>query len=576
MHANRSQHNLLIRSSRENRSADWFTHCLLPALLTAFLLLAVRVNRLPAFLIADDVISGTVATILQQADDAMAQKLWYEAKDDLEQALLQSDPTAHESIRKRLQWCHANTSLEQRYGDQSVAQHIRAVEPAHAQTILTRTLQLIDENYYEEFDVKEILEKALLQLQAVTENPFVYHQFAVDDRVLAPLQERIKSLLRDLPASEPCRPIMLLTIAQSLCNLSEEAGLGASWPTLELAYAFADSLDPYSYLLSPRQCSVMYDQLEGHYVGTGLDLIFTDRFPLVFDVVPDSPAQKCGIVPGDILIEADGVDCRSKTPEQIGKLLIGQVQTNVTVTIKRDDEEKPLSMTITRRLIDAPSVRYVMLLEPMIGFLRVVSFDQDTALEMQHAVDDLKSRGAKSLVIDLRSNGGGIMSSAIDAVRLFIDRGTIVTVCTSNEKTRYVAGGDGFSCETKTKHGTATGLACYKMPLVLLVDEKTASASEIFTAALQDHHRAVVVGTNTLGKNVVQTIFSLKPSAAALCITTARYLPPSEKDFHQRGLVPDILVENDLFGAESNVSMKTYLTPENPTLKEAIKQVKLL
>jgi len=549
---------------------------LLPALLTAFLLLAVRVNRLPAFLIADDVISGTVATILQQADDAMAQKLWYEAKDDLEQALLQSDPTAHESIRKRLQWCHANTSLEQRYGDQSVAQHIRAVEPAHAQTILTRTLQLIDENYYEEFDVKEILEKALLQLQAVTENPFVYHQFAVDDRVLAPLQERIKSLLRDLPASEPCRPIMLLTIAQSLCNLSEEAGLGASWPTLELAYAFADSLDPYSYLLSPRQCSVMYDQLEGHYVGTGLDLIFTDRFPLVFDVVPDSPAQKCGIVPGDILIEADGVDCRSKTPEQIGKLLIGQVQTNVTVTIKRDDEEKPLSMTITRRLIDAPSVRYVMLLEPMIGFLRVVSFDQDTALEMQHAVDDLKSRGAKSLVIDLRSNGGGIMSSAIDAVRLFIDRGTIVTVCTSNEKTRYVAGGDGFSCETKTKHGTATGLACYKMPLVLLVDEKTASASEIFTAALQDHHRAVVVGTNTLGKNVVQTIFSLKPSAAALCITTARYLPPSEKDFHQRGLVPDILVENDLFGAESNVSMKTYLTPENPTLKEAIKQVKLL
>jgi C-terminal peptidase prc len=576
MHANRSQHNLFIRPPGANRSADWFTHCLLPVLLTAFLLLAVHVNRLPAHLIADDVISGTVATILQQADDAMAQKLWHEAKDDLEQALLQSDPTAHESIRKRLQWCHANTSLEQRYGDQSVAQHIRAVEPARAKTILTQTLQLIDENYYEEFDVKEILEKALLQLQAVTENPFVYHQFAVDDRVLTPLQERIKSLLRDLPASDPCRPITSLTIAQSLCDLSEKAGLGASWPALELAYAFADSLDPYSYLLSPHQCSVMYDQLEGHYVGTGLDLIFTDQFPLVFDVVPDSPAQKCGIVPGDILIEADGVDCRAKTPEQIGKLLIGQAQTKVTVTIKRDDKEKPLSMTITRRLINAPSVRYVKLLEPTIGFFRVVSFDQDTALEMQHAVDDLKSRGAKSLVIDLRSNGGGIMSSAIDAVRLFIDRGTIVTVCTSNEKTRYVAGGDGFSSGTKTKHGAATGLACYKIPLVLLVDEKTASSSEIFTAALQDHNRAVVVGTNTLGKNVVQTIFNLKPTAAALCITTARYLPPSEKDFHQYGLVPDILVENDLLGTEINASMKTYLAPENPTLKEAIKQVKLL
>ena len=198
-----------------------------------------------------------------------------------------------------------------------------------------------------------------------------------------------------------------------------------------------------------------------------------------------------------------------------------------------------------------------------IGYLRISAFDRDTALELQRAVNSLKRRGVKKLILDLRCNGGGIMASAIDAAGLFLHRGTIVTVQSAQQNRRYAV----------DKNKTAV----FKLPLVLLVNDSTASAAEIFAAALHDHQRANLVGQNTLGKALVQTIYPLDKAPTALCITTASYLPPSRKSFQSNGITPDFLIKNsqpETRNQEPILSMTDFLSDQDPTLKTALKLLK--
>jgi len=492
----------------------------------------------------------------------MSRQLWDTAERYFQQAMVAGETTTGETItgkyiHERLQWCRANLSLEERYHDDSVARQIQSITPEQARTLLSRTITLIQENYYQTFDFKGLLAKSLLQLQAATENPQVFRQYPVSDQSLTQLRHQIKILrgrLLNLPENDIAS---LEPMLNSLRNISVDGGLTESWPTLELAYALTDNLDTYSYMLSPSRYCALRDRLSGSYVGTGLDLILAGEYPLVFDVVDDSPVWKAGVEPGDLILAVDGIECKNKTDGEISKLLTGETRTSTNIMLQRD--QKVFSVSISRTMIASPSVRYIRMLNEQTGFMRVANFDHDTALEMRRGIEKLRRLGAKSLLIDLRSNGGGVMTSAIDAVRLFIDSGTIVTVQTADETIKYTAGGDNFTC--------------YRLPLVLLVDEKTASAAEIFVAALQDHRRAVVIGKKTLGKAVVQTIFNLKPARSALCITTAKYFPPNKYDFHQKGLTPDITLEKDplpLLDDTRQQNMKSYLSPENTAIKVAV------
>ena len=495
-------------------------------LMTAWL--CIWVHHLPARIRAEEAATVALNTILEQADNAISQQSWSHAENYLKQALTFSHQTTTPYIQKRLQWCYANTSLERRYSDDSVAHQVQTTGLNHAEEILSYTLQLSRQNYYQSIDENELLQKSLLQLQAAIENPLIYQQYPVHDQHLRELQHYIRTLRIQLPQWNITNPAWE-SLARAMRDESSKAGLGDAWPALELAYAFADNLDKYSYMLSPRQYCALRDQLSGEYVGTGLDLVFTNEYPLVFDVVEDSPAQKSGVVPGDLLIEVEGTSCLSQSSSRISGLLIGPASSSVDIVVKRQNQEIPL--TLTRKKITAPSVRYVHMLDEQVGFMRVASFDHNTAREMRYGVNRLIRLGAKYLVIDLRRNGGGVMTSAIDSVRLFLDEGDIVTVRQQDQKTKYRAGGHFFSG--------------YQQPLALLVDDKTASAAEIFTAALQYHKRAKVIGEKTLGKALVQTIYNLNPEHNALCITTAAYSPPGVKELHFSGIEPDIGLAND-------------------------------
>ncbi len=530
----------------------------LPAIIIILsVLLMVWSRHLPILSLADEAATVTVNSILKRADEAMSRQSWGTAERYFQQALARDETATGKYIHEQLQWCRVNTLLEERYLDDSVAQQIQSTTPNQARTLLNQTIVLIQKNYYQTFDFKGLLTKSLLQLQAATENPQIYRQYPVSDQALAKLRHQIKELrgrLLNLPEND--MPSLELMVS-SLCNINIDGGIGESWPPLELAYALTDNLDTYSHLLSPHQYRSLRDRLSGSYVGTGLDLILVGEYPLVFDVVDESPAQKAGVEPGDLILAVDGIECKNKTDSEISKLLTGKAHANVNIMLQRN--HKVFSVSISRTEVASPSVRYVHMLNEQTGFLRVASFDHDTALEMRRGIEKLRRLGAKFLLIDLRSNGGGVMTSAIDAVRLFIDSGTIVTMQTAGEKIKYTAGGDNF--------------VCYRLPLALLVDEKTASAAEIFVAALQDHQRAVVIGKKTLGKAVVQTIFNLKPAQNALCITTAKYFPPNKYDFHQKGLTPDITLEKDPLPLLNDIcqqNMKSYLSPDNTAIKVAV------
>jgi carboxyl-terminal processing protease len=457
----------------------------------------------------------------------------------------------------------AHASIEKRYRDESIARFLKNTDTQSAHALLAEVCQYIPLKFYQKTDQQQLLRDAFDQLQIAAQNPVVLQQLQVQPNTVPVVKERMENLLRLWREKEHPSLQSLTEITKATLTEGEKNKLN-TWLLTELAYALADGLDDYSYLLTPRQYQSLYEHLGGYYVGVGVDLIFQGTYPTIFDVVQDSPAAQAGIQPGDILTRVADISLKDKSDDVIAKLISGARKTSVTLCVRRDTLEKQFSLT--RDLVESPTVRYVQILDHKnkIGYLRISSFDRDTALELQRAVNSLKRRHVKKLIIDLRCNGGGIMASGIDAARLFLERGDIVTVKSAQQTRRYVV--DKNSAQP------------FNLPLVLLVDESTASAAEIFAAALQDHQRAKLVGQNTLGKAVVQTVFPLDNAPIALCITTASYVPPSRKSFQKTGIAPDVLIthpktknpEPGTRNPEPALSMTAFLSDQDPTLQTAL------
>ena len=518
-------------------------------------LLSVRASRSPANLVAQEA-APAPTEILQRAQQALQNKNWTDAADAFAQALDLSAESMHEPIKDRLQWCRAQIAVDKSYSDGSLAQLIRTTDVFRAQAHLAETLRLIEQEYHRSLDRGQWFNRALLQLRAALNNESVLSQFDLDRNYLEQVRRQIQSAPADTEQWPDHTNARILRFAVSLRDLSDKAGLGPSWPALALSYACADNVDKYSYIFSPNQYDTMRDQLNGNYVGLGIELTMAGDYPCVFDVIDASPAAIAGIAPGDLLLTADAESLKDKSEPQVTRLLAGPRGSSLRLTAQRGGRE--LTLVVLRDLLTAPTVRHCRLIgsDKPIGYVRVSGFDYDTAMEMCRALDRLDRQGAQSYLIDLRTNGGGLMTAAIDAVRLFIDHGLIATVKTERQNTRYEAGGNAFRS--------------YQKPLAILVDENTASAAEIFTAALQEHHRATVIGQKTFGKALVQTVYDLNHAQTALCITTASYTPPSDVSFLNIGITPDIIIENKTNSAENNLSISDYLSEKNPALRRGI------
>ncbi|MBV8490578.1 MAG: S41 family peptidase [Candidatus Eremiobacteraeota bacterium] len=288
--------------------------------------------------------------------------------------------------------------------------------------------------------------------------------------------------------------------------------------------------DRYTVFLTPKEFAGLNQDLDGgDFGGTGIVIQIDDasKYILVENVVPGGPADKAGIQQDDLIVAIDGASTKGLNVQQASSRLRGKEGTHVSLTILREGKTLP-DFALTRAKIHQMSV-YEKMLPNKIGYLELTVFGRDTGAELSAALDRLQQQGARAIVLDLRDNGGGYLDAAVAVSSKFIPSGPIVSV------------------ESRASNITtleADNTAIDPLPLVVLVNGYTASASEITSGAIQDEGVGTIMGTKTFGKGVVQTIMPL-PDGSAIKITTARYLTPRNRDINHLGITPDVVVDEN-------------------------------
>ncbi|MHB8137272.1 MAG: S41 family peptidase [Smithellaceae bacterium] len=291
------------------------------------------------------------------------------------------------------------------------------------------------------------------------------------------------------------------------------------------------SLDPHSAFMTPEVYKGLEEETQGHFGGIGIEITLVKDVLTVVSPIEDTPADKAGVKSGDQIIKIDGKLTNDISIIEAVQKLRGKKGTKVTITIMREKMAQPQDIVLTRAEIQVKSVK-AKTYDGHIGYIRIASFHERTAADLRKALADLnsKSNPTKGLVLDLRNNPGGLLSQAIEVSDMFLKSGIIVSTRgrTKNMETKTPARDDGGREVT--------------IPMVVLVNEGTASAAEIVAGALQDNGRALIAGTQTFGKASVQTVIRLE-DGSALKLTTARYYTPKGRSIQAEGIKPDLVVK---------------------------------
>lgn len=326
------------------------------------------------------------------------------------------------------------------------------------------------------------------------------------------------------------------------------------------------SLDPHSNYMSEEETKSMMVQNRGEFGGLGIEVTMENGVVKVVSPIDDTPADRAGMQAGDLIVEIDGKPVMGMTLNDAITKMRGKVGTEIILTVMREGVKDPLKVRIVRDTIQIKSVRS-RVINGKAGYIRITQFNAQTMSGLKKALIETKKEAGDNLigyVLDLRNNPGGLLEQAIEVSDAFIDKGEIVSTRGRNAEDMR---------RDNAKPGDLTG----GMPLVVIINGGSASASEIVAGALQDHKRAILMGTRSFGKGSVQTLFDV-PGGGSIKITTARYFTPSGRSIQATGIEPDIVVERakvvaendpftqiheaDLKGALANPTSK----PEDPTL----------
>jgi len=285
---------------------------------------------------------------------------------------------------------------------------------------------------------------------------------------------------------------------------------------------------PYATYLDPAQFREQNSPLEGEYTGIGAWVDTSGEFLVIISPMPNSPAEDVGIKPGDVVLKIDNQDITDLDPSLVLRKILGPADTQVLITITREGEPDLLEFKITRAVIPIPSVESE-LINDHIGYIRLYTFGDNSYGEFSLAVTQLLEQGSDNLIFDLRNNTGGYVDSAIDITSIFLKEKVVLIEEWGDKTTKdYMTTKDPITLDT---------------PLYILVNEGTASASEITAGALQDHNRAILIGTTTFGKGLIQNWIPLDGENGAVRISIAHWLTPNGRQIQDLGLSPDIEIE---------------------------------
>jgi carboxyl-terminal processing protease len=309
--------------------------------------------------------------------------------------------------------------------------------------------------------------------------------------------------------------------------------------------------------MDPKQYEALTNQTSGELSGVGIRLEVNDSTKLLTVVEPieNSPAMKAGIQSGDQILSINGKSTKGMTVEEASNLIRGDAGTKVSLRLIRGDQNVDLS--VTRARIELPTVRYALKQDSnrRVGYIRLNEFSSHAAEQMRKAIQDLSAKNVDGFILDLRGNPGGLLQSSVEISRMWLNQGEIVRTVDRQGNNEDIS---------------ANQTALTKLPLVVLVDGNSASSSEILTGALKDNNRAKVVGTQTFGKALVQSVHSLS-DGSGLAVTIAHYYTPKGTDISHKGIAPDVKIDlTEAQRKELTSNPKLIATLEDPQYAQAI------
>jgi carboxyl-terminal processing protease len=470
-----------------------------------------------------------VGDLLSHGRQLEMERRWGEALAHYEDAIRQYPEDL--GLHRRFDSTRLHYDLARRLNDRSYRSMLVRVSAEDALAQYSEVLTKIRAHYVEPPDWKELVQRGLNDLEiALGEPEFrLACRLSGDPQAVDIFREEVRQLLsaRAIGSrSDAC------DAAMAVAGLAaQRLGIPAASTVLEFTCGAAGTLDPYSTYLTPDQLTEVYSQIEGNFVGLGVELKAHGDTLLIVRVIGGSPADRSGIRAGERIVAVDGRLTHDLSADRAANLLQGPAGSTVQLTVANaNDENRPV--TVRRERVEVPSVDEARILDPGqgIGYLRMTCFQKTTPHDLDAALWTLHQQGMHSLIIDLRGNPGGLLVASVEVANRFVNRGVIVSTRGPNFQEDL----------TYTAHETSI----WHVPLVVLVDQDSASAAEIFAGAIRDHHRGTIVGRRSYGKGSVQGIFPLV-AGGGVRLTTAKFFSPSGRPFNRVGVEPDIVVGKD-------------------------------
>ena len=476
------------------------------------------------------------AALGQQAESSSAEDLasgiqletsraWGDAIRHYESSLRRhgNDP----DLQQRLLISRLHFDVNRRYQDASYLAAIRQTSTQQALDLYAEVLANLETHYVDPANWQRLLTNGTASLEvALTEPDFL-------DRMLPDASpEKIEHFRLNVHRYTSGRPAgtrfdLRATVAYVAGLAHQELGLAGTATVFEFVCGSIGTLDPYSRFLTPSQLEETFSNIEGNFVGLGVELKAEEDRLRIVNVITGGPAAEAGVKAGDAIIRVEQSLTASVNPDYAADLLRGPEDTYVSVTlVGRDGQERDLK--IQRRRVEVPSVEDVQIVdvEHGIGYMRLTNFQKTTSRDFEAQLWDLHRQGMRSLIVDVRGNPGGLLTAAVEVADRFIAAGDIVLTRGRNARENF----DYRSHRPNT----------WSVPLTVLIDGDSASASEIFAGAISDHGRGELVGERTYGKGSVQGIFRMEAARVGLCITTAKFYSPNRTAISDRGVSPTV------------------------------------
>ncbi|MFG0265972.1 MAG: S41 family peptidase [Rhodopirellula sp. JB055] len=463
-------------------------------------------------------------------------------------------------LYQRLLISRLRFDVNRRYQDQTYLQSLRDMTTSQSLDLYSEILANLQTHYVDTIEWSRVLLHGTAALEtALDDETFV--QTMLPNASPEQIEKfRMEIHHRISQRSTQSRFDLRATVSQVASMAHQELGLSGTATVLEFVSGAVSTLDTYTRLLSPGQLDDMFSTIDGNFVGLGVELKPGEDCLKILSVIPGGPADEAGIVAGDRIMGVDSISAVDRDPDYVADLLRGPEGSTVALQIVSIDQA-PRSLHVARRRVEVPCVENVHLVdtENKIGYFRLTNFQKSTPTEVEQALWTLSRQGMRSLIIDLRDNPGGLLPASVEVADRFIESGRILTTRGRNARENF----------DYSAHRANT----WNVPLAVLIDRNSASASEIFSGAIRDSNRGTIVGEKSYGKGSVQGIFRMQAAQFGLCLTTAKFYSPSGRAISQNGVEPHLSVPPTYIAARPDENGRLVTELEDDVLQRAIEHL---